>query len=135
MNSPRPIKPAPDGQRRSVLRSVSGKGAGCAACAARDQVIAKLGRAAEELRAEVAELRRRLGRIRALLPGENGRGGRGRGQADYDDMVEILSRFRAALTADLESRRKRSIVWSIIDLRDDRKARDDLKERLGRLKS
>jgi hypothetical protein len=41
---------------------VCGKGAGCAACAARDQVIAKLGRAAEELRAEVAELRRRLGR-------------------------------------------------------------------------
>ena len=56
-------------------------------------------------------------------------------EADYDDMVEILSRFRAALTADLESRRKRSIVWSIIDLREDRKARDNLKERLGRLKS
>jgi transposase len=36
--------------------------AGCAACAARDQVIAELGRAVEELRAEVAELRRRLGR-------------------------------------------------------------------------
>jgi len=36
--------------------------AGCASCAARDQVIAELGRAVEELRAEVAELRRRLGR-------------------------------------------------------------------------
>jgi transposase len=36
--------------------------AGCAACAARDQVIAELGRAVEELRAEVAELRRQLGR-------------------------------------------------------------------------
>jgi hypothetical protein len=36
--------------------------AGCAACAARDQVIAELGRAVEELRAEVAELRRRLDR-------------------------------------------------------------------------
>jgi transposase len=36
--------------------------AGCAACAARDQVIAELGQAVEELRAEVAELRRRLGR-------------------------------------------------------------------------
>jgi transposase len=35
---------------------------GCASCAARDQVIAELGRAVEELRAEVAELRRRLGR-------------------------------------------------------------------------
>jgi transposase len=36
--------------------------AGCAACAARDQVIAELSRAVGELRAEVAELRRRLGR-------------------------------------------------------------------------
>jgi hypothetical protein len=36
--------------------------AGCASCAARDQVIAELGRAVEELRAEVADLRRRLGR-------------------------------------------------------------------------
>jgi transposase len=36
--------------------------AGCAACAARDQVIAGLGRAVEELRAEIAGLRRRLDR-------------------------------------------------------------------------
>jgi transposase len=36
--------------------------AGCASCAARDQVIEELGRVVEELRAEVAELRRRLGR-------------------------------------------------------------------------
>jgi transposase len=35
---------------------------GCAACAARDQVIAELGRAVEELRAEVADLQRRLSR-------------------------------------------------------------------------
>jgi len=56
-------------------------------------------------------------------------------EADYDDMVEILSHFRAALTADLESRRKRSIVWSVIDLRQDRRARNDLKKRLARLKS
>ena len=35
---------------------------GCAACAARDQVIAEQGRVIEELRAEVADLRRRLGR-------------------------------------------------------------------------
>jgi transposase len=34
----------------------------CVACAARDQVIAEQGRAIEELRAEVAALRRRLGR-------------------------------------------------------------------------
>jgi hypothetical protein len=54
-------------------------------------------------------------------------------KADYDDMVEILSRFRAALTGDLESRRKRSIIWSIVDLREDRKARRDLRERLIRL--
>lgn len=37
-------------------------GAGRAAFAARDQVIAELGRAVEELRAEAAGLRRRLGR-------------------------------------------------------------------------
>ncbi len=36
--------------------------AGCAACAARDAVIAEQGQAIEELRAEVADLRRRLGR-------------------------------------------------------------------------
>ncbi|MGP8000864.1 MAG: DUF6444 domain-containing protein [Streptosporangiaceae bacterium] len=34
----------------------------CAACAARDQVIARLGRAVEELRAEVADQQRRLSR-------------------------------------------------------------------------
>jgi len=53
--------------------------------------------------------------------------------ADYDDVEEIMSGFRAALTADLESRRKRSIVWSIIDLRKNRKTKADLKERLCRL--
>ena len=36
--------------------------AGCGACAARDAVIAEQGQAIEELRAEVADLRRRLGR-------------------------------------------------------------------------
>jgi transposase len=35
---------------------------GCEGCAARDEAIAELGRAIEELRAEVADLRRRLGR-------------------------------------------------------------------------
>ncbi len=35
---------------------------GCTGCAARDEAIAELGRAVEELRAEVADLRRRLGR-------------------------------------------------------------------------
>jgi len=52
---------------------------------------------------------------------------------DYDDVEEIMSGFRAALTADLESRRKRSIVWSIIDLRKNRKTKADLEARLSRL--
>jgi hypothetical protein len=53
--------------------------------------------------------------------------------ADYDDMVEILSGFRTALTEDLESRRKRSIVWAIVGLWADRKDRHDLNERVSRL--
>jgi len=36
--------------------------AGCTPCAARDELIGELVRAVEELRAEVADLRRRLGR-------------------------------------------------------------------------
>jgi hypothetical protein len=40
----------------------------CAACAGRDQVIAELGRAVKELRAEVAEMRRRLGCSRQNSP-------------------------------------------------------------------
>jgi hypothetical protein len=52
------------------------------------------------------------------------------GPDDYEDMGEIFSRFRSALTSDLESRRKRSIVWSLFDLREDRRDRRELAWRL-----
>jgi hypothetical protein len=54
--------------------------------------------------------------------------------ADYDAMTEIMSGFRAALTGDLESRRKRSIIWALIDLRKDHGTNRDLGTRLGRLR-
>lgn len=54
---------------------------------------------------------------------------------DYDGMMEIMSRFRTALTDDLESRRKRSLVWSVVDARDDRRAVRDLEMRVARLQA
>jgi len=49
---------------------------------------------------------------------------------DYADMVVIFSRFRTALANDLESRRKRSIIWSMIEMYEARKIRRQLKQRL-----
>jgi hypothetical protein len=46
--------------------------------------------------------------------------------ADHDHMREVLSRFRSALTADLESRRKRSVVHTLTDVSHDHRIRDDL---------
>ena len=48
---------------------------------------------------------------------------------DYDQMMEIFSRFRSALTDDLESRRKRSFVYSLVDLGEDRRVQRELKRR------
>src|SRR6266545_981757 len=52
---------------------------------------------------------------------------------DYADMVVIFSRFRTALANDLESRRKRSIIWSMIEMYEARKIRRQLKQRLDGL--
>ncbi len=50
---------------------------------------------------------------------------------DYGDVMTIMSRFRSALTDDLESRRKRSIVWSVLAVRSNRQVRRELDGRLG----
>jgi hypothetical protein len=47
-------------------------------------------------------------------------------EEDYDHMTEVLSRFRSALTEDLESRRKRSVVYTLTDLSQDYRTQDEL---------
>lgn len=52
---------------------------------------------------------------------------------DYADLTEVMSGFRSALTSDIESRRRRSIVWQVADQRRDVRARAELQRRVTRL--
>jgi hypothetical protein len=52
---------------------------------------------------------------------------------DYADLTEIMSGFRSALTGDIESRRRHSIVWQVADQRRDVRARAELQRRVTRL--
>jgi hypothetical protein len=47
-------------------------------------------------------------------------------EEDYGQMTEVFSRFRSALTEDLESRRKRSVVHTLRDVSDDYRTQDEL---------
>ena len=48
---------------------------------------------------------------------------------DYLEMAEVFSRFRSALTDDLESRRKRSVVYSLVELTEEYRVREELELR------
>ncbi|GIF22407.1 hypothetical protein Ate02nite_51370 [Paractinoplanes tereljensis] len=76
-----------------------------------------------------AKARRRYEYVQKSLTAIDGTGPDQVGDDDYTEMMEIFSRLRSALTDDLESRRKGSILYTLLDLARDRRVHNDLDNR------